>query len=78
MLWLQVDRSPTWGKLDDAIRSLKADLSSNPSGMFICTYILLSTCVSYKIIMYDTVQMKVCVHSQCILELLTSQYFVKI
>ena len=44
MLWLQVDRSPTWGKLDDAIRSLKADLSSNPSGMFICTYHYLSVC----------------------------------
>ena len=31
MLWLQVDPSPTWGKLDAAIRSLVTTLASNLS-----------------------------------------------
>ena len=35
MLWLQDGASPTWGKLDDAIQSLMAVLSSNPSGRFV-------------------------------------------
>ena len=36
MLWLQNIASPTWGKLDDSIKSLMAILSSKPSSMFIC------------------------------------------
>ena len=36
MLWLQVDPSPTWGKLDAAIRSLITTLASNLTGMYIC------------------------------------------
>ena len=34
-LWLQSNASPTWGKLDDTIKSLMAILSSKQSGMFI-------------------------------------------
>ena len=37
MLWLQHVPSPTWGKLDDAITSLKMVLASNPTGMFMHT-----------------------------------------
>ena len=35
MLWLRNISSPTWGNLDDTIKSMMEILSSNPSGMFI-------------------------------------------
>ena len=35
ILWLQVDPSPTWGKLDAAIKSLKTLLASKPYGRFV-------------------------------------------
>ena len=41
--WLQTVPSPTWGKLEDAINSLKEILASKPSGMYsiTCVYVLL-------------------------------------
>ena len=35
IMWLRVIPSPTWGKLDDAINSLKKLLATKPSGMII-------------------------------------------
>ena len=34
-MWLRDIPSPTWGKLDDAINSLKKILAAKPSGMII-------------------------------------------
>ena len=41
IMWLRVIPSPTWGKLDDAINSLKKRLATKPSGMIIvlCDYV---------------------------------------
>ena len=41
--WLQNVPSPTWGKLEDAINSLREILVSKPSGMYFptCVHVLL-------------------------------------
>ena len=48
MMWLRVTPSPTWGKLDDAINSLKKILASKPRSMF--THILVIKCYCNSIV----------------------------
>ena len=43
MMWLQIIPSPTWGKLDDAIKSMMKASTSTPRGKHITVIVILIT-----------------------------------
>ena len=54
MMWLRVVPSPTWGKLDDAIKSIMNASTSKARGMFNVAIVILTSLISYS---------NMCIHS---------------
>ena len=54
MMWLRVVPSPTWGKLDDAIKSIMNASTSKARGMFNVAVVILTSLISYS---------NMCIHS---------------
>ena len=48
MIWLRVVPSSTWGKLDDAIKSIMKASTSKARGMFNVAVVILTSLISYS------------------------------